>query len=65
MREPLNELFLRCSDMLSDLIRCSRDGESIEDARRRVTGNQFRRFAENFRAAAAGNMIVLRHAPFL
>lgn len=38
-----------------------RDGESVEDARRRVTGNQFRRFAENFRAAAAGNMIVLRH----
>ena len=30
--EPLNELFLRCSDMLSDLIRCSRDGESIDTA---------------------------------
>ena len=30
--EPLNELFLRCSDMLSDLIRCSRDGEAIDTA---------------------------------
>lgn len=38
-----------------------RDGESIDDARQRVTLNQFRRFAEDFRAAAAGNMIVLRH----
>ena len=28
----LNELFLRCSDMLSDLIRCSRDGEAIDTA---------------------------------
>ena len=28
--EPLNELFLRCSDMLSDLIRCSRDGDDID-----------------------------------
>jgi len=27
---PLNELFLRCSDMLSDLIRCSRDGEDVD-----------------------------------
>ncbi len=29
---PLNELFLRCSDMLSDLIRCSRDGEDVDAA---------------------------------
>ena len=28
--DPLAELFLRCSDMLSDLIRCSRDGESVD-----------------------------------
>ena len=28
--DPLNELFLRCSDNLSDLIRCSRDGETID-----------------------------------
>ncbi|MCV6594625.1 MAG: chemotaxis protein CheA [Silicimonas sp.] len=30
--DRLNELFLRCSDMLSDLIRCSRDGEAIDEA---------------------------------
>ncbi len=28
--EALNSLFLRCADMLSDLIRCSRDGEEID-----------------------------------
>ncbi|MEM9496028.1 MAG: M23 family metallopeptidase [Pseudomonadota bacterium] len=38
-----------------------REGESIEEARARITQNQFRRFAENFRAAAAGNMITIKH----
>ncbi|NNE79648.1 MAG: chemotaxis protein CheA [Silicimonas sp.] len=32
MDDPLNSLFLRCSDVLSDLIRCSRDGEPIDTA---------------------------------
>ncbi|MEO9824447.1 MAG: Hpt domain-containing protein [Paracoccaceae bacterium] len=27
----LIDLFFRCSDMLSDLVRCSRDGEDIDD----------------------------------
>ncbi len=30
--DELVQLFLRCGDMLSDLIRCSRDGETIETA---------------------------------
>ena len=30
--DKLNELFLRCSDMLYDLIRCSRDGEEVDSA---------------------------------
>ena len=29
---PLNALFFRCSDMLYDLIRCSRDGEDVDSA---------------------------------
>ncbi len=32
LEERLTELFLRCSDMLSDLIRCSRDGDAIDTA---------------------------------
>lgn len=38
-----------------------REGESVEDARARITQYQFQRFAEDFRAAATGNLIVLRH----
>ena len=30
--DPLNALFFRCSDMLYDLIRCSRDGEDVDSA---------------------------------
>ena len=37
------------------------EGESVEDARARITQYQFQRFAEDFRAAATGNLIVLRH----
>ncbi|MEO1252720.1 MAG: M23 family metallopeptidase [Pseudomonadota bacterium] len=37
------------------------DGESIEAARQRITQYQMRRFAQDFRAAAAGNMITIRH----
>lgn len=38
-----------------------RSDESVEEARARITAYQMRRFAENFRAAAAGNFIVIRH----
>lgn len=38
-----------------------RDGESVEDARQRITQYQMQRFADNFRAAAAGNMITIKH----
>ncbi len=38
-----------------------RDGESVAAARQRITAYQMRRFADDFRAAAAGNMITLRH----
>ncbi len=38
-----------------------RDDESINEARARITRYQFKRFAEDFRAAATGNLVVLRH----
>ena len=37
------------------------DGESIKDARARITRYQMGRFAENFRAAAAGNLVTIKH----
>lgn len=38
-----------------------REGESIGDARQRITQYQMQRFADDFRAAATGNLVILRH----
>ncbi len=38
-----------------------REGEPIDEARARITRYQMQRFAEDFRAAATGNLVVLRH----
>lgn len=38
-----------------------RDGESVNAARARITKYQMGRFAEDFRAAAAGNLITIKH----
>lgn len=37
------------------------DGESVKDARARITRYQMGRFAEDFRAAAAGNLVTIKH----
>lgn len=38
-----------------------RDDETIAEARQRITQYQMQRFAEDFRAAAAGNLVILKH----
>jgi hypothetical protein len=38
-----------------------RDGETADDAQKRITAYQMRRFSENFRVAAAGNYVVIKH----
>ncbi len=39
-----------------------RDGESVDAARARITKYQMGRFAKDFRAAAAGNLITIKHS---
>ncbi|MEO1243259.1 MAG: M23 family metallopeptidase [Pseudomonadota bacterium] len=38
-----------------------RDGETVAEARQRITQYQMQRFAKDFRAAATGNLVILRH----
>ena len=38
------------------------DDESVSEARQRITQYQMQRFAEDFRAAATGNLVILRHS---
>lgn len=38
-----------------------RDDETIAEARQRITQYQMQRFAEDFRAAATGNLVILKH----
>ncbi|MEM9617497.1 MAG: M23 family metallopeptidase [Pseudomonadota bacterium] len=38
-----------------------RDDETVAEARQRITQYQMQRFAEDFRAAATGNLVILRH----
>ena len=38
-----------------------RDGESLQAARSRITQYQMKRYVENFRAAAGGNLITIKH----
>ena len=56
------EVVFVINDQIQDPTALSkRDDETVEEARRRITQYQMRRFAENFRGAAAGNMITIKH----
>lgn len=50
------------SDQVQDSDALSRrEGETVDEARHRITQIQMQRFAKDFRAAAAGNMVTIAH----
>lgn len=56
------EVVFTITDETQDAAALSRaEGESVEDARQRITAYQMKRFAEDFRAAATGNIVIIRH----
>lgn len=56
------EVVFVINDEVQDAAALSRaDGESIKDAQNRITAYQMKRFAEDFRAAATGNIVIIRH----